>query len=95
MSWDEHPDAFDWMTSQKQFLPGEGLLVLESQERAMAFPVNCCRTILHDIPADSLMTNISPLEPEPHQKIERELNSFEFIAVMAEEAPYWLPALPD
>jgi hypothetical protein len=30
LSWDEHEDAFDWMTQKIQFLPGEGLLILEA-----------------------------------------------------------------
>ena len=29
IAWDDHPDAFDWMHTEKQFLPGDGLLVLE------------------------------------------------------------------
>lgn len=33
--WDEHPDAFEWMTKQEQFLPGEDLLRLGVQERLL------------------------------------------------------------
>ncbi len=39
LSWDEYPDAFDWSQSQKEFLPGEGLLVLEAQVRLLRFLV--------------------------------------------------------
>lgn len=37
IAWSEHPDAFDWMHTCKQFLPGEGLLVLEAQQRILNF----------------------------------------------------------
>lgn len=30
VSWDDHDDAFEWMTKRTQFLPGEALLVLEA-----------------------------------------------------------------
>lgn len=30
LAWSEHPDAFDWMCNRTQFLPGEGLLILEA-----------------------------------------------------------------
>ncbi|KAJ5972392.1 uncharacterized protein N7479_002310 [Penicillium vulpinum] len=50
MSWSEHPDAFDCMTKRKQFRPGEGLLVLEAQERFLMFRLKCCTQVLHDIP---------------------------------------------
>ncbi|KAI0853366.1 hypothetical protein F5Y00DRAFT_257391 [Daldinia vernicosa] len=36
------------------FLPGEGILVLEIQERIMRFLLDCCRGILHDAAADEV-----------------------------------------
>lgn len=95
ISWDDHEDAFDWCHTQKQFQPGEGLLVLESQERLMAFLVNCCRQILHEIPQDSWIGPSFPLQPEPKLKEDSELTGFESLAVMAAEAPYRLPAKLD
>lgn len=68
LSWSDHPDAFDWMHTQKQFLPGESLLVLEAQERILVFLVNCCRQILHDIPDATLTSDAFPPQPEPHLK---------------------------
>ncbi|GES61296.1 C2H2 and C2HC zinc finger [Aspergillus terreus] len=39
MAWEEHPDAFDWMTKQKQSIPGEGLMILESTLTSDSFPI--------------------------------------------------------
>ncbi|KAJ5976099.1 hypothetical protein N7481_009806 [Penicillium waksmanii] len=32
VSWEEEPKAVDWMAQRKQFLPGEGLIILEVQD---------------------------------------------------------------
>ncbi|POR38810.1 Uncharacterized protein TPAR_00995 [Tolypocladium paradoxum] len=95
MAWSEHPDAFEWMHTRKQFLPGEGLLILEAQQRTLEFLVKCCEHILHDIPPDTLTADAFPLQPEPHLKSEKETDGFESLAVMAAEAPYRLPARLD
>ncbi|PNY25651.1 Uncharacterized protein TCAP_04410 [Tolypocladium capitatum] len=92
MAWSEHPDAFQWMHTRKQFLPGEGLLILEAQQRTLKFLVKCCELILHDIPPDTLTADAFPLQPEPYLKSEKETDGFESLAVMAAEAPYRLPA---
>ncbi|POS75154.1 hypothetical protein DHEL01_v206455 [Diaporthe helianthi] len=95
LAWDDHPEAFNWMHTRKQFLPGEGLLVLEAQQRLMKFLVQCCQSILHDIPADDLASAAYPVLPEPSLKTEGETNGFEALAVMAAEAPYRVPARLD
>ena len=46
LAWESHPDAFDLMNTQKQFLPGEGLLVLEAPGRLLEFLVKCCQELL-------------------------------------------------
>ncbi|KAJ5081186.1 hypothetical protein N7456_013424 [Penicillium angulare] len=92
MAWDEHPDAFEWMTSQKQFLPGEGLMILESQERLLKGLVKCCHELLRDIPESSLTSDEFPVLPEPQLKRESEIHGFESLNIMATEAPYRLPA---
>lgn len=33
IAWDDHPDAFEWMSTGKGLHPGYGLLALEIQER--------------------------------------------------------------
>jgi hypothetical protein len=95
IAWDDHPDAFEWMHTQKQFLPGDGLLVLETQERILRFLLDCVRVILHDIPEDKLTSETYPVQPEPHLKTEVEANGFESLVVMAAEAPYRLPSRID
>ncbi|KAL8345863.1 hypothetical protein RB601_005771 [Gaeumannomyces tritici] len=90
LSWDDHEDAFDWMNTHTQFLPGEGLLILEAQERLLSFLVAFCKTMLHDVPTASLTTG--PIEPEPSIQTELELNGFDNLAVMAAEGPYRVPA---
>lgn len=95
VSWEADDDAFDWMHSRKQFPPGEGLLVLESQERLLVFLVSCCRLILHEIPEDSLTSDAYPPQPEPQLKPETEEGSFDSLAIMAASAPYRLPAKLD
>ncbi|KAK3342123.1 hypothetical protein B0T25DRAFT_359738 [Lasiosphaeria hispida] len=95
ISWDDHPDAFDWMHTRKQFLPGEGLFALEIQERILNFLLACSRAILQDIAAEKLTSDTYPAQPEPHLKTEAEANGFESLAVMAAETPYRLPARID
>lgn len=95
VAWDDHPDAFDWMTSRKQFLPGEGLMILEVQERLLSFLVNCCKQILHEIPDETLTSDAYPVMPQPQLKTEAQINGFDSLAVMAAEAPYRVPARLD
>lgn len=91
LAWDDHPDAFDWMFSRKQFLPGEGLLILEAQQRLLRFLVQCCRLILHDMPDETITSDTYPILPEPQLKTEAEVDGFDSLAVMAAEAPYRVP----
>ncbi|OAP61579.1 hypothetical protein AYL99_03782 [Fonsecaea erecta] len=93
--WDEHPGAFSWMTARRQFLPGVALLVLEAQERLMAFLVECCKQILHDIPATLLTSDSYPIQPEPSPKSENDVNGYASLSVMPAEAPYRLPSNHD
>ncbi|KAJ4390060.1 hypothetical protein N0V93_007533 [Gnomoniopsis smithogilvyi] len=95
VAWDDHPDAFNWMTSRKQFLPGEGLMILEAQERLLAFLVNCCKQILHEVAQENLTSTTVPVHPEPQLKTEAETNGFDSLAIMAAEAPYRAPAQLD
>ncbi|KAJ5636285.1 uncharacterized protein N7484_009598 [Penicillium longicatenatum] len=95
MEWSEHPDAFDWMYTQKQFHPGEGLLVLETQQKLLQFLCRCCIELLHDIPESDLLGISFPILPEPVLKSEGEVNGSESLGVMATEAPYRVPAQLD
>lgn len=61
VAWSESPDDFEWMTKQKQCIPGEGLLILEIQERLLTFLVQCCSQLLHDIPESTLTSDSFPV----------------------------------
>ncbi|KAI0545396.1 hypothetical protein F4679DRAFT_561204 [Xylaria curta] len=95
IAWDEHEDAFDWMHTRKQFLPGEGLLILEFQERLLEFLVDCCKTILHDIPLNHMTSNKFAVQPEPPSKESLDATGFSTLSIMAKEAPYRPPARLD
>ncbi|KAF6827912.1 hypothetical protein CPLU01_08838 [Colletotrichum plurivorum] len=82
-------------TSRKEFLPGEGLLVLEAQDKLLEFLVDCCRKILCDIPGEDLIGDTFPIQPEPELKFGVDVAGFASLAVMAEEAPYRPPAILD
>ncbi|KAJ8131905.1 hypothetical protein O1611_g1719 [Lasiodiplodia mahajangana] len=88
----DHPEAFSWMRSRKQFIPGEGLLVLEAQERLLRFLVDCSKQILSHIPFEDLIAPNFAIQPEPHLKTEQESSGFDSLAVMAREAPYRVPS---
>ncbi|KAM3504436.1 hypothetical protein MY10362_003556 [Beauveria mimosiformis] len=91
IAWDDHEDAFEWMTTRKQFLPGEGLLVLEVQARIMKLLVDCCHQILHDISATDMIGDAYAIQPEPPLKTDNDASGFASLAVMAAEAPFRLP----
>lgn len=91
IAWDDHPDAFEWMHTRKQFMPGEALDILEAQDRLIKFLVHCCEQLLHDIPAEELLGEKYPVQPEPVLKSGVEPDGFNSLAVMAEEAPYRPP----
>ena len=95
ISWDDDDDAMEWAMNRKQFIPGEALFVLEAQEKLNQFLVECCRQILHDIPADRLTADAYSIQPEPRLKTEKESSGFDSLAVMAAEAPYRLPSKLD
>ncbi|KAL7903771.1 hypothetical protein GGI35DRAFT_472872 [Trichoderma velutinum] len=95
ISWDDHPDAFDWMYTQKQFSPGDGLIILEAQNRLMKFLVDCCQYILHDIDKGQLISSTYSIQPEPTLRSWNESCGFESLALMAAEAPYRVPAQLD
>ncbi|KAJ9490176.1 hypothetical protein VN97_g3097 [Penicillium thymicola] len=95
VAWSENPDAFEWTTNQKQCIPGEGLLILEIQERLLTFLVQCCTQLLHDIPEPTLTSDSFPILPELPLEREGEISGFESLGVMAAEAPYRVPAQLD
>ncbi|KAM3528889.1 hypothetical protein NHJ13051_002163 [Beauveria bassiana] len=91
IAWDDHEDAFEWLTTRKQFLPGEGLLVLEVQARIMKLLVDCCHQILHEISAADMIGDAYAIQPELPLKTDNDASGFASLAVMAAEAPFRLP----
>jgi hypothetical protein len=49
LSWDDDDNAWDLYTSQIGFQPGEGLIVMEIQDRLLRFLVQCAETIVNDL----------------------------------------------
>lgn len=90
-SWDDHSDAATWLFSLRGVHPGYGLQILEVQERIYHFLLECCLRILHEMPRESLMVDVSPIEPEPPVLSIAEGGSNSLAAVAA-MAPYRLPA---
>lgn len=89
LSWDDHEDAFDWMFTQRGVHPGEGLQVLEIQERLYGFLLACCRDILHDASDEDLVS--APVQPEPPRLSTAE-PGIDSLAAVTTEAPYRVPA---
>lgn len=90
IAWEDNPDAFDWLISQRGFQPGDGLLVLEVQARLYKFCVDCCKNILHDKSMDELETTIVSAGSEPALVSGNE-SGLASLAAAAAEAPYRLP----
>ena len=91
IAWEDHPDAFDWMHSQRGAHPGEGLLILEIQERLYKFLVDCCKTILQDMTGTVQMGTDALPQPEPPSLLSNDLGLIS-LAESAAEAPYRVPA---
>lgn len=72
--------------------PGTGLVVLEIQQRIMQFLVDCCKEILHDIPAATILD--AEVQAEP--KISTSTTSgFTSLSEMRSDAAYRLPERVD
>jgi hypothetical protein len=93
IAWEDHPDAFGWLTSKRGHHPGEGLLILEIQDRLYAFLVKFCETILHDISPEAMNHNRPPTVPEQTLVLNSAgHDGLISLATIAEEAPYRVPA---
>ncbi|KAG0348768.1 hypothetical protein BG004_004235 [Podila humilis] len=62
-NWEEHEDAFDWLL-KGGFNGGDGLLILEVQERIYQFLADVCLHFLQIAREDALADD-SPIEPNP------------------------------
>ena len=91
IAWDDHPDAFHWLVSQRGVNPGEGLFILEIQERLYKFLVDCCKAMLQDVSEKALRDPGVLIQPEPPSVSANE-TGLASLATTAAEAPYRLPA---
>jgi hypothetical protein len=88
LSWDDDDNAWDLYTSQIGFQPGEGLLVMEIQDRLLRFLVQCAETIVNDLLRQP-ETNSNPPPPISDKVvIDTEWPS---IAAAIAETPYQVP----
>jgi hypothetical protein len=90
-AWADNDEALDQMISGHGFHPGQGLTVLEIQQRIYGFLVECCQLILHDTDPSSLTDNKIPVKPEP-PLISGDPTEWPTMASIAAEAPYRVPA---
>ena len=88
LNWDDHPDAFTWFNTRRQFQPGEGLLVLEAQDGIMTFLVRCVKEILHEMTEDQLLD----IETQSPPSLTEDDSLSTSVAIMAAEAPYRVPS---
>lgn len=89
VSWDDDVEAFDMMSKGTGIPPGEGLLVLEIQQRKLSFLLECAQVILQDLPLKDLNVQKQPARPDVVVGNE----SSEWFSLMKEvvEAPYRVP----
>ena len=81
------------MFSRLAHQPGEGLLILEQQQKILAFLVECSESILHDIPPTSIFDDEFSIKPDLGPIIDGA--EYPTLATLATEAPYRLPAQLD
>ncbi|KAI4150585.1 MAG: hypothetical protein L6R39_002233 [Caloplaca ligustica] len=89
VSWDDDDGAFDMMSSGIGLQPGEGLQVMEIQQRKMQFLQRCTELILQDL---SLKDTGIAKEPVPPDDLLAKIGSeWPSLAQEIEEAPYRVP----
>lgn len=79
------------MMSGQGCQPGEGLTILEMQQRTYSFLVDCCRVIFRDMEPSLLTSDDVPIMPEPPAVV-GDPAEWPTMASIAAEAPYRLPA---
>ncbi|ROW08476.1 hypothetical protein VMCG_03021 [Cytospora schulzeri] len=66
VSWEDDPEAYRRLHNGRDTSPGEGLWILEIQDRLYKFLVAMCKLVLHDIPLDNNDELLArPVEPVP------------------------------
>jgi hypothetical protein len=103
MAWDDDERAFQWMVDRIHAIPGQGLLVLEAQERVLRFLVDCCAAILHDLPLDQLMSGGTSIDSDISSNnyttttpnASNDTSEVPSLATTASESPYRVPRVLD
>ncbi|TVY46706.1 hypothetical protein LOCC1_G004658 [Lachnellula occidentalis] len=93
VSWDEDEEAMMKTFNGLGFQPGQGLWILEIQQKVLRFLVDCCYAILHEFSPDLLVGAEVQVIPEPPSMVGS--SEYPTLATMAAEAPYRLPARLD
>lgn len=89
LSWDENLEAFDLMSSGVGIQPGEGLVVLEVQQKLLRFLVHIVKLILRDLPLDDMSVPIQP--PPPVLGSGNSDTEWTSLATVSLEGPYRVP----
>jgi hypothetical protein len=64
LHWEKNDEAFDYLYNGIGMQPGEGLIVLEIQEKQLGFLLRCAESILHDLlPLSTPVPQASPVPP--------------------------------
>lgn len=93
ISCGELPDNF---TALSAYVPGEGLLVLEAQQRVLRFLLNCCEQILKISSLDDVELCYSSNQPRsPYFRRSQHVGFESLLLVETAEAPYRLPLKTD
>lgn len=93
VSWDDDIDAFDMMSSGIGIQPGEGLLVMEIQQRKLSFLRRCAEIILQDLPLQDTSVPKQPVPSALNTGVKGQSEDSEWPSLTKEimEAPYLVP----
>ena len=92
VSWDDDEEAMMKTFNGLGFLPGEGVQVLEIQQKLLGFLLTCCYSILHEMDLNTMISEAT-IRPEPPPLSDDA--EYPTLAIIAAEAPYRLPARLD
>ncbi|CAG8972588.1 hypothetical protein HYALB_00011320 [Hymenoscyphus albidus] len=91
ISWDDNDDAMEMCVSRIKHQPGEGLMILQIQQKIFHFLLDCSKAILHDFSTEILLQ--APIKSEP-PSLHDTAEHLQISSVVA-ETPYRLPAKID
>ena len=89
ISWDDDDDAFDMMSRGVGIQPGEGLVVMEIQQRKLQFLLKCAQIILQDLPLKHPLAQGQSVPGDMPSNVET--SEWPSLSMEVEEAPYRVP----